>query len=169
MEGTMEQVRFQLIPITDKMIPAMFEKIKEMNYTKYPELDTIRDVKKDVMMSGNKFFHNIIFYSGKGAPLYNVAAVDSSMFESDFNTIFHFGLPLLIPRTKTLASSQWAAWREKGLDTHSAVADPLFVDPSNGVYSLKPNSPALSLGFKPIIQERIGLYSHPLRASIINR
>ncbi len=164
-EGTMEQVRFQIIPTTDKMIPAMFEKIKEMNYTKYPELDTIKDVQKDTMMSGNKFIRNIMRYSAKESNLYNLSVVDPSMQEADFNTIFHFGLPLLIPSTKTAASSQWEAWRGKGFDAHSVVADPLFVDPSNGDYRLQPNSPALSLGFKPIIQEKIGLYSHPLRAS----
>lgn len=36
-------------------------------------------------------------------------------------------------------------------DTHSIVADPLFVDPSRGDYSLNPASPAITkLGFAPI-------------------
>lgn len=35
-------------------------------------------------------------------------------------------------------------------DQHSRIADPLFADPARGDYSLKPNSPALALGFVPI-------------------
>jgi hypothetical protein len=30
------------------------------------------------------------------------------------------------------------------------IADPLFVDPAGGDFSLKPDSPAIKLGFKPI-------------------
>jgi len=35
-------------------------------------------------------------------------------------------------------------------DLHSKIGDPRFVDPENGDFSLKPNSPAFELGFKPI-------------------
>ena len=41
-------------------------------------------------------------------------------------------------------------WQAKGLDEHSVIADPLFVDPQNGNFALKPASPALKLGFRPI-------------------
>jgi hypothetical protein len=36
------------------------------------------------------------------------------------------------------------------------VADPLFVDPSNGDYRLMDGSPAYALGFQDIPVERIG-------------
>ncbi len=42
-------------------------------------------------------------------------------------------------------------------DVHSVVADPLFVDAAAGDYRLKPESPALALGFQPIPIERIGV------------
>jgi hypothetical protein len=45
------------------------------------------------------------------------------------------------------------------------VADPLFVDATRGDYRLKPDSPALGLGFEPIPVEKIGCYADPLRAS----
>jgi hypothetical protein len=41
-------------------------------------------------------------------------------------------------------------WKARGMDQHSVIADPLFVDPADGDFSLKPDSPALKLGFKPI-------------------
>ncbi len=43
----------------------------------------------------------------------------------------------------------FAAWQAKGQDTHSRLADPLFENPGAGDFRLKPNSPALALGFKP--------------------
>ncbi len=42
-------------------------------------------------------------------------------------------------------------------DQHSVLADPRFVDPTNHDYHLKPDSPALKLGFKDIDTSRIGL------------
>ncbi|MFC5051434.1 right-handed parallel beta-helix repeat-containing protein [Rubritalea spongiae] len=39
----------------------------------------------------------------------------------------------------------------------SIAADPMFADPSKGNFQLKPGSPALKMGFKPIDQSKIGL------------
>jgi hypothetical protein len=47
-------------------------------------------------------------------------------------------------------------WREKGLDKNSMIADPLFVAPDKGNFSLQPESPALTLGFKPIDLVNVG-------------
>ena len=52
----------------------------------------------------------------------------------------------------------FAAWKEKGSDVGSVVADPLFVDPANDDFRLRPDSPALKLGFKPIDLGETGLY-----------
>ena len=41
-------------------------------------------------------------------------------------------------------------WKTRGMDTNSIVADPLFVNPEKGDFRLKPNSPALKMGFRPI-------------------
>ncbi len=61
------------------------------------------------------------------------------------------------PGDRTFA--QWQQWT--GQDTHSIIADPLFVDPKNGDFRLKPGSPAERIGFKPIDTSRIGrLKSH---------
>ncbi|MCE5240365.1 right-handed parallel beta-helix repeat-containing protein [bacterium] len=59
----------------------------------------------------------------------------------------------------------WDEWRATGMDQTSVVADPLFADPAQHNYALKPGSPALKLGFKPIPQDKIGPYQDELRAS----
>ena len=47
-------------------------------------------------------------------------------------------------------------WRNRGQDIHSIIADPLFVDPTKGDFSLQPNSPALKIGFEPIDVSSVG-------------
>lgn len=44
----------------------------------------------------------------------------------------------------------FAEWKAKGLDAHSVIADPLFVDPANKDFRLRPESPAFKLGFRQI-------------------
>jgi len=50
-----------------------------------------------------------------------------------------------------------AEWQKMGYDIHSEIADPLFVDPKKDDYRLKPDSPALKLGFMPIDTTKIGM------------
>lgn len=47
--------------------------------------------------------------------------------------------------------------QEDGVDLNGLAVDPLFVDPENGDFRLKPESPALKLGFVPIDQSKFGL------------
>ena len=49
-----------------------------------------------------------------------------------------------------------AAWRARGFDAHSIVADPRFVDPDKDDFRLKPDSPALKLGFRPLDLSAVG-------------
>ncbi len=48
-------------------------------------------------------------------------------------------------------------WQDRGHDTDSIIADPMFVDFKNGDYRLKPDSPALKLEFKQIDVSLMGL------------
>ncbi len=59
------------------------------------------------------------------------------------------------------AGRDFAAWQKEGNDEGSLVADPRFVDPDGGDFRLKPDSPALALGFKPIDLSQTGLYGDP--------
>ena len=49
-----------------------------------------------------------------------------------------------------------------GVDAHSLAVDPLFLDPENGDFSLKPGSPALEMGIVPIDFANVGLRSTKL-------
>lgn len=48
-------------------------------------------------------------------------------------------------------------WRQLGYDRHSVFADPMFVDPENNNYRVRPESPALKLGFKNFPMDQFGL------------
>jgi hypothetical protein len=61
--------------------------------------------------------------------------------------------------------TEWEAWQALGLDQHSVIEDPQFVDRAGGDYRLKPESPALAMGFEPIPVEKIGPYEDDLRAT----
>ncbi len=47
-------------------------------------------------------------------------------------------------------------WQAAGNDPHSLLADPCFVDPANGDFTLLPGSPALGLGFEPLEMAGVG-------------
>lgn len=55
-----------------------------------------------------------------------------------------------------IAGGTWSQWRARGHDTHSVIADPLFVDPDRDDFRLRPESPAFALGFRPIDLRRVG-------------
>ncbi|HUT90919.1 MAG TPA: right-handed parallel beta-helix repeat-containing protein [Thermoguttaceae bacterium] len=61
----------------------------------------------------------------------------------------------------TFAGMDLQAWQALGYDQHSVIADPLFVDPENSDYRLKPDSPALKIGFKPFQSNEAGVYGDP--------
>ena len=50
-----------------------------------------------------------------------------------------------------------AEWQALGFDQNSVFADPLFVDPKNDDYRVRPESPALKLGFKNFDMDKFGL------------
>jgi parallel beta-helix repeat protein len=66
---------------------------------------------------------------------------------------------------EAIALNEWESWQALRLDTHSLVADPLFVNADKDDYRLRKDSPAFKLGFHPIPVEKIGPYKHELRAS----
>ncbi len=56
------------------------------------------------------------------------------------------------------ASHSLEEWQAKGYDVLSIIADPLFEDAEHLDFRLKPESPAIALGFEPIDISTAGLY-----------
>jgi len=59
------------------------------------------------------------------------------------------------------AGKTWEQWRAAGNDEGSIVADPLFVNPAQRDFHLRPGSPALKVGFKPFDFIQAGVYGEP--------
>jgi hypothetical protein len=60
---------------------------------------------------------------------------------------------------KDLESSQ-----AKNLDAHSIAGDPMFMDPAKGDYRVRPESPALTIGFKNFPMDQFGVQKPQLKA-----
>ena len=109
-------------------------------------------------MVNNTFVRNIVYYTAPDAALIRIGGwTDEVVAESDYNIFFHAGGPLVVGLPEVAPGESFDKWRELGFDTRSAIADPLFVDPSSDDYSLRPESPAFALGFEPIDVSKIGL------------
>jgi len=119
---------------------------------------------------GNRFSRNIMYCTGKGGPDMLIYWTDDSAIDdganpwigsSDYNLFYSLGAGRKAikcggdrPNVPTIDLTKW---KSLGYDEHSLVADPLFVDPEHNDYRLKPESPALKLGFVPIPVEKIGI------------
>ncbi len=108
--------------------------------------------------AGNIVRKNIIYYSSPRAALLRTAK-PSALAECDFNVYFQTtGAELKVTGMEGISFTKW---REMGLDTHSKLVDPMFVDFEKGDYRLQPESPALALGFEQIDTSVIGPQTKP--------
>ncbi|OGV70522.1 MAG: hypothetical protein A3K19_24685 [Lentisphaerae bacterium RIFOXYB12_FULL_65_16] len=118
-----------------------------------------------VCMADNIIQRNIVSYTKPEAFLYRHGNLPLDRFTCDYNLIWHAGQPLRTGLRGVKDEDQWDEWKAKGFDTHSVVADPLFVDAAKDDYRLQPASPAFDLGFEPIPIDKIGPYQDELRAT----
>ena len=109
-------------------------------------------------MVDNRFIRNIVVWRN-GSLMRIRGGAGKCLSECDRNLYWMAGQDLRDPQGLTeplTPRGTWHQWQEAGFDQHSLVADPLFVDPGNDDYRLKPDSPALELGFEPIPIDKIG-------------
>ena len=76
-------------------------------------------------------------------------------YEMDWNVYFD-ARPAATPAQMRFADVTLQQWRARGHDSHSIIANPLFVDATNNDFRLQPGSPALKLGFKQIDLKQVG-------------
>ena len=81
--------------------------------------------------------------------------------EIDYNVLYNFDEPgtegfalNFAPRGDQQGADTWQAL---GFDKHSVFAEPMFVDPAKGDFTVKPDSAALKLGFVNFEMDKFGL------------
>jgi parallel beta helix pectate lyase-like protein len=79
--------------------------------------------------------------------------IDSNLFFSDLGEFF----ASITPRGGKRIHHTFEQWRSQGYDRQSLYADPKFVDPENGDFALRPDSPAYEIGFTPFDLSSAGL------------
>ncbi len=94
--------------------------------------------------SNDEVFSNIFMYQYRAIRL---AANEDPGNRVDSNLIFNSQLT-----------------HKYGWDEHSIVADPLFVNPQNGDFSVKEGSPAFEIGFKNFPMDQFGVKKASLKA-----
>ncbi|MCD6351988.1 MAG: right-handed parallel beta-helix repeat-containing protein, partial [Armatimonadetes bacterium] len=99
-----------------------------------------------------KFTHNIA-YSTTGT-MFSTRWGQAPLLKSDYNCYWD----TVVGPDMDFAGWALEEWHQQGHDQHSIIADPRFRDPEHRDFRLKPDSPALKLGFKPIDMSQTGLY-----------
>ncbi len=99
-------------------------------------------------------FTNNIVYFDSGSLL--GSNWSSNRFEMERNVYFD-ARPGATPDSIRFGKLTFEQWQKEGRDLHSIVADPLFVNAREHDFKLKPESPALKLGFKQIDLSAVGV------------
>ncbi|MGJ8677044.1 MAG: right-handed parallel beta-helix repeat-containing protein [Akkermansiaceae bacterium] len=94
---------------------------------------------------------NIIYHPGKKASFFTESReAKAKDGDKDLNIYYCAGNP-------ALSQTALDKMQKEGVDANSLAVDPLFVDPENGDFRLKPDSPALKLGIVPFDMSKVGL------------
>ena len=104
-----------------------------------------------------------IIVSTEGTDIYEFHFADPSYARQfDYNLFYNYrGEPTVLGIN--IGSRTFRQWQVMGFDRHSVFADPLFMDPDNGDYRVKPESPALKLGFKNFDMKSFGVIKPAFR------
>jgi hypothetical protein len=69
----------------------------------------------------------------------------------DHNTYWHAGGGEI-----RFGNRSWEEWQKAGMDEHSRIADPHFINPAGGEFELSPESESALAGFKPFDLSKVG-------------
>ena len=107
-------------------------------------------------MTGAVIQRNILYHPGKEAVFFDqgknprLPAARANEADTDFNIYY-------CADDSSVSRAVLKKARRSGIDKNSQATDPLFMDPANGDFRLKPDSPALKLGIVPIDLSKVGL------------
>ncbi len=98
------------------------------------------------------FRRNVVYYlDGKAIGTYGGKRWGRDVCAFDRNLYWNApGRPALF------AGKSFSEWQAGGQDQDSLLADPLFVDPAQGDFTLRPGSPAARIGFEPWDMSTVG-------------
>ena len=104
------------------------------------------------------FERNIVLWnSGK--------VIQGNMREGD--AVFDRNVYWPMGGTFQVDSLTFSGWQSLGYDRNSKVGDPLFMNPDADDFTLRPESPAFRLGFKPIDMSRV-ISEQPIEGSSVD-
>ena len=102
--------------------------------------------------SGDRFVKNIVTQEKNHNYFWILLQTDEGSWIDEIDNNVFYGHGIFTETAETLEE-----WQQLGYDRHSVMADPMFVDPVNGDYRVKSDSPALKLGFKNFDMDNFGL------------
>ncbi len=98
------------------------------------------------------FRRNIIYFvEGKAIGDYAGGQTGTDVCAFDHNLYWNAS-----GRSILFADKSFDKWQAAGQDKHSAIADPLFVNPEKHDFRLQPGSPAVRVGFEPWDLPKVG-------------
>ncbi|WP_299577387.1 right-handed parallel beta-helix repeat-containing protein [uncultured Sunxiuqinia sp.] len=101
--------------------------------------------------SGDVFKHNIVFGAYRPAVMQRAIAADGKWGqELDYNLF-------------ATNQEDREKFQVNGCDQNSMVGDPMFINPKEGNFTVKEDSPALKIGFKNFDMDQFGVVSEKLR------
>lgn len=105
--------------------------------------------------TGQVLQRNIFYYTDPEAILIAGGNLTPEVIRADHNVYYCPGMEE--PRMRVRGIASFTDWQARGFDQNSLIAAPLFIDPESDDYTLRPDSPAFTLGFEAIDTSRIGL------------
>lgn len=108
-------------------------------------------------MTGGAYQRNILYHPGADTSFYQEIKnyrTPVGAYARDADTDYNI---YYCAKNPSLGEAVLAEKQREGVDRHSIAADPLFENPDEGDFRLKPNSPALQMGIVPIDLSKIGL------------